>query len=99
MVAARSLYQRNHPDVKTENLVIYTTTQTHSLGAKTGLVLGLKVRAIEVKLEDRLSLRGSALRKALEEDTRKGLHPFVLCKHRSLAIVPPISSHANIHIL
>lgn len=81
VVAARSLYQRNFPDVQTESLVIYTTTQTHSLGAKTGLILGLKVRAIEVKLEDQLSLRGPALRKALEEDIGKGLHPFILCKH------------------
>jgi aromatic-L-amino-acid decarboxylase len=78
VVAARSSYQRDHPDVKAENLIIYTTTQTHSLGAKAGLVLGLKVREIEVKLEDQLALRGQALRTALEEDTRNGLHPFIL---------------------
>lgn len=78
IVAARASYQREYPTVKAEDLVIYTTTQTHSLGAKASLVLGLKVREIEVAMEDQLALRGEALRSALEEDTRGGLHPFVL---------------------
>lgn len=80
MVAARSLYQRDHPEVKLEDLVIYTTTQTHSLGLKAGLVLGLSVRAIEVTSEDRFSLRGEALRIALEDDEKKGKKPFILSK-------------------
>ena len=42
VVAARSKYQREYPGAKTEDLVIYTTTQTHSLGLKAGLVLGLE---------------------------------------------------------
>lgn len=78
IVAARSLYQKTHPDAKMEDLVIYTTTQTHSLGLKAGLVLGLQVRAIEVSHDDQLALRGKALRDALEEDTRKGLRPFII---------------------
>ncbi|KAF9528480.1 aromatic-L-amino-acid decarboxylase [Crepidotus variabilis] len=78
VVAARSLYQRNHPDVPLESLVIYTTTQTHSLGAKAGLILGIKVKALEVKLEDQLCLRGEDLEKALEKDTNAGLRPFIL---------------------
>jgi aromatic-L-amino-acid decarboxylase len=78
VVAARSSYQRDHPDVKFEDLIIYATTQTHSLGAKAGLVFGIKVREIEVRLEDQLALRGNDLRTALEEDTRQGLHPFIL---------------------
>lgn len=78
VVAARFSYQRDHPYVKAENLIIYTTTQTHSLGAKAGLVFGLKVREINVRLEDQLALRGQFLRTALEEDTRNGLHPFIL---------------------
>ncbi|KAF8971067.1 pyridoxal phosphate-dependent transferase [Flammula alnicola] len=78
VVAARSLYQRDHPHAKMEDLVIYTTTQTHSLGAKAALVLGLKVRALDVKLEDQFSLRGDVLRDALEEDARIGRKPFIL---------------------
>lgn len=81
VVAARALYQRNHPDTKLEELVIYTTTQTHSLGSKAGIVLGLQVRAIEVNAEDAFSLRGSALRQALEEDAKNGRKPFILSKH------------------
>ncbi|KAF8895716.1 pyridoxal phosphate-dependent transferase [Gymnopilus junonius] len=78
VVAARSNYQREHPEVKMEDLVIYTTSQTHSLGAKAGLVLGLQVRSIDVKLEDQLSMRGNALREALEEDKQLGRKPFIL---------------------
>ncbi|KDR75274.1 hypothetical protein GALMADRAFT_249272 [Galerina marginata CBS 339.88] len=78
VVAARSLYQRQHPETKMEDLIIYTTTQTHSLGAKAGLVLGLQVRSIEVKTEDELSLRGDALRHALDEDAKLGRKPFIL---------------------
>ncbi|KNZ73941.1 Tyrosine decarboxylase 1 [Termitomyces sp. J132] len=78
IVAARSLYLRHHPDVSLTNLVIYTTSQTHSLGVKAGLVLGLSVRVLGVRAEDNFSLRGETLRLALEEDERQGLKPFVL---------------------
>ena len=78
IVAARSLYQKDHPDTKLEDMVIYTTTQTHSLGLKAGLVLGIRVRAIEVGYEDQLGLRGKALRDALEEDAKIGRKPFIL---------------------
>lgn len=61
-----------------EDLVIYTTTQTHSLGAKAGLVLGLQVRALDVKVEEELSLRARTLRDALEEDAKIGRKPFIL---------------------
>ncbi|TFK74562.1 hypothetical protein BDN72DRAFT_664561 [Pluteus cervinus] len=78
IVAARSLYQRTHPDVELDKLVIYTTTQTHSLGLKAGLILGLQVRALEVTSGDKFGLRGETLRKALEADTKAGKHPFIL---------------------
>lgn len=81
VVAARSLYQRNHPDTKMEDLVIYTTTQTHSLGAKAALILGLHVRTLEVTAEDRFALRGEGLRNALQEDERVGRKPFILSKY------------------
>ncbi|KAF4620333.1 hypothetical protein D9613_000357 [Agrocybe pediades] len=57
VVAARSLYLSRHPDTKMEDLVIYVTTQTHSLGAKAALVLGLRLRSIDVTQEDSYSLR------------------------------------------
>lgn len=61
-----------------EDLVIYTTTQTHSLGLKAGLVLGLSVRPLEVKAEDRFALRGATLQRALDDDKRHGKRPFIL---------------------
>ncbi|KAJ7594599.1 pyridoxal phosphate-dependent transferase [Mycena floridula] len=78
IVAARSSYQKSFPDVKLEDMVIYTTTQTHSLGLKAGLVLGLRVKILEVRSEDSYSLRGHTLRLALEKDAQDGLKPFVL---------------------
>ena len=78
IVAARSLYTSRHPDVKLEDLVIYTTTQTHSLGVKAALVLGLQCRSLEVSQEDKFALRGNTLRKALQEDNSNGKRPFVL---------------------
>ncbi|KAL4071261.1 pyridoxal phosphate-dependent transferase [Scleroderma yunnanense] len=77
-VAARSRYMQQHPDVPVEKLLIYTTTQTHSLGKKAGLVLGLKVRALEVTSQNNFALRGCTLRQGLEEDKAAGLHPFTL---------------------
>ena len=78
VVAARTLYQKNHPDTKLEDLVIYTTTQTHSLGSKAALVLGLQVRSIEVNPEDGFGLQEDALRNALQDDAKIGRKPFVL---------------------
>ena len=77
-VAARSRYTRERPDVPMEKLVLYTTTQTHSLGKKAGLVLGLKVRALQVTTEDDFALRGETLNAALKEDVATGFHPFIL---------------------
>ncbi|QRW21306.1 aromatic-L-amino-acid decarboxylase [Rhizoctonia solani] len=48
-VAARARYTKAHPDVPLDKLVIYGTSQTHSLGAKAALILGLQFRAIEDK--------------------------------------------------
>ncbi|KAH8832892.1 pyridoxal phosphate-dependent transferase [Flagelloscypha sp. PMI_526] len=78
IVAARSRYQRAHPGIKMEDMVIYVTTQTHSLGLKAGMVLGLSVRALPVKEEDKFSLRANTLRACLAEDLASGKHPFVL---------------------
>jgi hypothetical protein len=78
VVAARALYMRNHPDARLEDLVVYTTTQTHSLGSKAALVLGLQVRSIEVKQEHEFALQEDALRSALESDVKFGRKPFIL---------------------
>jgi len=63
-----------------DKLVIYVTTQTHSLGLKAGLVLGLHVHAIPVRSEDNYSLRGEDLREVIERDKAEGKHPFVISK-------------------
>ena len=78
VVAARALYMRDHPDARLEDLVVYTTTQTHSLGSKAALVLGLQVRSIEVKQEHEFALQEDALRSALESDVKIGRKPFIL---------------------
>ncbi len=77
-VAARSSYQRMHPDTKMEDLVLYATSQTHSLGVKAAMVLGLSYRILPVKKEDNFALRGQTLRSALEEDAELGKKPFIL---------------------
>jgi len=70
-------------------LVMYGSTQTHSLGAKAGLVLGIPFRAIETYAEDNWALTGASLANALKEDQGKGLIPFMLsrlCRSRHEAI-------------
>ena len=69
---------QQYPDIPTEKLLIYTTTQTHSLGKKTGAVLGLKVRVLDVTSQDKFALRGCTLAQELETDKAAGLHPFIL---------------------
>jgi aromatic-L-amino-acid decarboxylase len=78
VVAARSSYLRRHPKIRLEDLVIYTTSQTHSLGTKAGLVLGLSTRVLEVFSVDNFGLRGNTLERALAEDEQAGKKPFIL---------------------
>jgi aromatic-L-amino-acid/L-tryptophan decarboxylase len=87
IVAARSLFTRKHPNTALSDLVIYTTTQTHSLGAKAALVLGLSEYAIGVSPADDFALRGETLRKALERDSVAGRKPFVLSKFALNSII------------
>jgi hypothetical protein len=58
--------------------VIYCTTQTHSLGRKAGLVLGLSVTSLPVYAKDEFGLRGATLEAALAEDLKNGKKPFAL---------------------
>jgi len=92
-VAARSRFVRNHPDASVDKLVLYTTTQTHSLGKKAGMVLGVMVRVLEVRAEDNYALRGTTLKQAMEEDANAGLSPFIL-----IATVGTTSSGAIDHL-
>lgn len=62
----------------TSRLVMYGTTQTHSIAAKAALILGLDFRALEVMAEDGFSLRGATLEAALKEDEAAGRVPFML---------------------
>jgi aromatic-L-amino-acid decarboxylase len=84
VVVARSRYTREHPGTPLESLVIYVTTQTHSFGNKAGMILGLRVRALDVDVSvvaDNTGLTGEGLRAAVEEDRAQGLHPFVLSEY------------------
>ena len=78
IVAARARYKRIHPNVPMSKLVIYVTSQTNSLGLKSGLVFGLPVRCIPVHAEDNYGLRGHDLRGIIEKDRAEGKHPFVI---------------------
>lgn len=88
-MAARTRYLNEHPGTTLESLVIYVTTQTHSFGKKAALILGLRVRALDVDvtvLTDNTGLTGEGLRAAVEEDHAQGLHPFVLSEYNSALI-------------
>lgn len=78
-----SFHQRSHLHLRkraqmTGKLVIYGSTQTHSMGHKTALILGLEWRGIEVSKEDGWGLRGDKLRKAIEFDVENGFIPCML---------------------
>ncbi|EGG09837.1 uncharacterized protein MELLADRAFT_34269, partial [Melampsora larici-populina 98AG31] len=62
----------------TGKLVMYGTSETHSMGEKSALVLGLRWRPLPVKSQDGWSLRGDTLRQALEDDVANGLIPCML---------------------
>jgi aromatic-L-amino-acid decarboxylase len=79
-VVGRTRYKKLHPEVSLDKMTIYGTTQTHSLGAKAALILGVQFRALEVTADDNFSLRGATLSRALKEDREKGIHPYLLSK-------------------
>ena len=86
-----------------DNLVIYTSTQTHSLGLKAGLILGLTVHAIPVRPEDNYGLRGQDVREAIESGIAEGKHPFAMSETGSLLRARPAlnffpSRHCRNHV-
>lgn len=82
-IAARIRFKTAHPDVPVDKLVLYVSSQTHSLGVKTGLLLGIECRVLEVLAEDEYQLRGSTLKAAYEEDRAAGKWPFCLSECRT----------------
>jgi aromatic-L-amino-acid decarboxylase len=81
IVVARTRYVNEHPGTTMESLIIYVTTQTHSFGKKAAMILGLRVRALDVDktvAADNTGLTGDGLIAAVKEDRDLGLHPFVL---------------------
>ncbi|XP_077159097.1 aromatic-L-amino-acid decarboxylase isoform X2 [Paroedura picta] len=58
-------------------LVAYTSDQAHSSVEKAGLIAGVKIR--EVPTDENFAVRGSALRKVLDQDRAAGLIPFFFC--------------------
>ena len=56
-------------------MVALTTTQTHALGSKAGLVIGLPVYSVPVRAEDNCSLRGEDLGEVIESHRAGGKHP------------------------
>jgi aromatic-L-amino-acid decarboxylase len=85
---------RLHPEAKLEQLLVLTTTQTHSLGKKAALVLGLQCRALPVTAEDQFALRGQTLRQALEESATSGLKPFIIGERSGHLIGDIVSNYA-----
>ncbi|MCO5560113.1 hypothetical protein L7F22_013720 [Adiantum nelumboides] len=59
-------------------LVLYGTTQTHSIAAKAALILGISFRALKVFAKDEYALQGETLKAAIEEDRAAGRYPFML---------------------
>ncbi|SCZ95906.1 BZ3500_MvSof-1268-A1-R1_Chr8-1g09875 [Microbotryum saponariae] len=76
-IAARERVMRMHPETKHEDLVIVATTQTHSLGAKAALLLGIQFHPVPTKQENDWAIRGTELREALEALEHDGKVPFI----------------------
>lgn len=74
---------------------MYGSTQTHSLGAKAGLILGLPFRALPVHAKDGYALRGETLAAAIAEDTAKGLVPFFVSEWASSYRLAVLARHCR----
>ncbi|XP_004630583.1 aromatic-L-amino-acid decarboxylase [Octodon degus] len=85
-----------------EKLVAYSSDQAHSSVERAGLIGGVKLKPIPS--DDHFSMRGSALREALERDKAAGLIPFFVvatlgttncCSYDKLLEVGPICNEEN----
>ncbi|KAK6618264.1 hypothetical protein RUM44_002715 [Polyplax serrata] len=57
-------------------LVAYCSREAHSCVEKAAMISLVKLRVIEA--DEKCSLRGEQLKKAIDEDVAKGLHPFFI---------------------
>ncbi|KAF8340655.1 pyridoxal phosphate-dependent transferase [Cantharellus anzutake] len=92
-IAARERFLSAHPDVPSECLLIYLSTQTHSLGVKGAKILGLNYRLMNVDARSAWGVMGETFRLAYEDDRRKGKWPFIF-----IGTIGTTSSGANDHI-
>jgi len=69
-----------------QKLVIYGSTQTHSIAKKAAVILGLEFRAVPVSIEDEYGLRGEALRKVMKADADAGYVPFFVGESLFIAL-------------
>ena len=76
MLSARSkmIREHNNNDRILSKLVAYASEQSHSSISKAALLAAVRMRLL--RADNNLSLRGSALQKAIEEDKEKGFIPF-----------------------
>ncbi|XP_062860724.1 histidine decarboxylase [Trichomycterus rosablanca] len=58
-------------------LIAYASDQAHSSVEKAGLISLVKIRFLET--DEKFSLRGETLQRAIQEDRRRGLVPIMLC--------------------
>uniref|UniRef100_A0A3Q3X138 Histidine decarboxylase n=1 Tax=Mola mola TaxID=94237 RepID=A0A3Q3X138_MOLML len=63
--------------VLNSRMVAYASDQVHSSFKKAGLISLIKIRFLPT--DEQFSLRGDALKKAIQEDKKKGLVPLFLC--------------------
>ncbi|KAF8316499.1 pyridoxal phosphate-dependent transferase [Cantharellus anzutake] len=81
------------PPPSHESLIIYLSTQTHSLGLKGAKLLGLNYRELDVDEGCEWGVKGLAFKNAYDEDRNKGLWPFIF-----IGTIGTTSSGANDHI-
>ncbi|KAJ7485831.1 pyridoxal phosphate-dependent transferase [Mycena latifolia] len=78
IVAARARYLEKFPQTDSCSLILYVSTETHSIGLKSGRILGVQVRVLNVEMADNFALRGTTVRNAIQKDLASGRSPFFL---------------------
>ena len=76
LLSARSkvIKEQNSDRRILDRLVGYTSEQSHSSVCRAGLLAAVRIR--DLQTDSNLSLRGPTLKKAIEEDRKKGLIPL-----------------------
>ncbi|ESO98477.1 hypothetical protein LOTGIDRAFT_201667 [Lottia gigantea] len=74
-------FKKNNPSIEEgeviSKLICYTSSEAHCSVEKAGLIGAVKMRILEP--DEKGSLRGVTLEKAIKEDKAKGLVPFFIC--------------------